>query len=521
MYYVYTPDYKTFDLYDATTHSKGPTFNDARLMNGILNGDLVTYDDMSERPFTVIRRARHPHLAGLLELTSKTLYGMTSRHVPIYLFHPFDRRYPPFRVGCSEKDRTVNKIVTISVDSFEAGQTFPRGHLMEVLGDAGDLAVERLALQHSASPFYKKKFPILSDCLRTDDIDCRPTYDQGWDIFNIDPEGCKDIDDVIGLRCEGPSLYRCIIGIADVDSHIPAGSQLDEYASYTLQTIYDDGMAVRPMLPPLYSEGLCSLKSGQLHNMLAYEFLYDIHAAGADRIRDGHFIAILAKNHASYTYESILGADDRLPLHVLRQLTYELGGKATDPHDWVATLMKYYNIQAAKQLVTKSAGILRTHTGPKLERIAQIEKILGPEVAQQLGNEAASYALAGCGGTHHGIGTVYCHATSPIRRYADLINQRILKGTLSSALTHELIYNLNVRSKAARQYDRISFFLEQLEASPNVDLIIVNERRAYVPAWKMLVKFQSDMAPGTKINARLYYDASQPSWKNKIVFQPI
>lgn len=526
MYYVYTPDYKTFELHDATAALNGrppPTITDARLMNGVLNGDLVTYDDMSERPFTVIRRAKHPHLAGLLELTSKTLYGMTSRHVPIYLFHPFDRRYPPFRVGCSEKDRSVNKIAIISVDSFEAGQTFPRGQLVEILGVAGDLAVERLALQHVASPFYKKKFAKLMDlpAASPGPSDLRPTYDAGWHIFNIDPAGCKDIDDVIGLREEGAGQWRCIIGIADVDAHISAGSQLDEYAAHTLQTIYDDGAAVRPMLPPLYSEGLCSLRPGHFHKVLAYEFTFSTAAAVAE-VSEGNFKTLNVMNHASYTYESVLELEDRPSLSALRQLVGQLGGDVTDTHDWVAILMKHYNIQAAKRLLAAGAGILRTHSGPKMERIREYETILGPTVAQQLGNEAAKYesvdrtALQ----SHYSIGTAYCHATSPIRRYADLVNQRILKGIVANC-TAELIYNLNIRSKAARQYDRIAFFLSQIEDSKTVDLIVVNERRAYVSAWKMLVRFTSTLEPGTKVTARLYYDASQPSWKNKIIFKAI
>lgn len=521
MYYVYTPDYKTFELHDATVNGRPPpTITDARLMNGVLNGDLVTYDDMSERPFTVIRRAKHPHLVGLLELTSKTLYGMTSRHVPIYLFHPFDRRYPPFRVGCSEKDRSVNKIAVISVDSFEAGQTFPRGQLVEILGTAGDLAVERLALQHVASPFYKKKFATLMDLSASPGhTELRTTYDVGWQIFNIDPAGCKDIDDVIGLHEETPGHWRCIIGIADVDAHIPVGSQLDEYAAQTLQTIYDDGAAVRPMLPPLYSEGLCSLRPGQFHKVLAYEFTF---RAGGGAITEGTFKTLNIKNHGSYTYESILDAEDRLPLGTLRQLVTELGGDAADTHDWVATLMKHYNIQAAKQLLAAGAGILRTHSGPKMERIKEYEAILGPAVAQQLGNEAAKYERVDKGAeqSHYSIGAAYCHATSPIRRYADLVNQRILKGMVTDCAA-DLIYNLNIRSKAARQYDRIAFFLSQLESSRTVDLIVVNERRAYVPAWKMLVRFINILEPATKVTARLYYDASQPSWKNKIVFQPL
>jgi hypothetical protein len=40
-------------------------------------------------------------ISGVLQLTNRTLYGMTARHVPMYLFTPLNRDYPPMTVASS------------------------------------------------------------------------------------------------------------------------------------------------------------------------------------------------------------------------------------------------------------------------------------------------------------------------------------------------------------------------------------------------------------------------------------
>jgi exoribonuclease R len=520
-YIIHTPDYKSFTLYEELSGAEGPTLLDARAFNGLLNGDTVKYDDTCTNPFTLIKRAEHPVLSGVLELTSKTLYGMTSRNVPIYLFHPFDRRYPPFRVGCSHKDRTRNKIALVEFESFD--QHLPRANLVRIIGDAGDFAAEMAALQHAASPFYKTEAQIrkLMNFVPPEaDTDRRQIYDEGWDIINIDPEGCRDIDDIIGLRYLGDDVWSCVIGIADVDHYVRAGTDMDKYAAKTLQTIYDNGCAVKPMLPAELSEGLCSLHSGgNLHHCVAYEFQF---CAATSRIVAGQFVKALMRNKTTYTYETVTGATN-FPVATLRRIVATLGGDVQDTHDWVATLMKHYNLEAAQKLIEAGHGILRSHTGPKQEKLELYEKALGPTVAQQFASEAAKYVGVGPTiFTHYGMdGRPYCHATSPIRRYADLVNQRILKGALDNPRNHELLYSLNVRSAAARDYDRIQFFLQQLGSNPIVDLVIVDEKRGFVPQWKQIVRYASTETPGTTINARFYYDATQPKWKHKIVFQKV
>ena len=49
-------------------------------------------------------------IPGIIELNSKTIYGLTSRNVPIYRFKPLNTNLTDYLVGCSQKDRTQNML---------------------------------------------------------------------------------------------------------------------------------------------------------------------------------------------------------------------------------------------------------------------------------------------------------------------------------------------------------------------------------------------------------------------------
>jgi exoribonuclease R len=501
MYYVYTPDYASFTLVDKESGADGPTFTDARLFAGILNGDTVRIYDDREPAIELVERGPHPQLAGVLELASKTLYGMTSRNVPIYLFRPLDRRYPPLRVGCSERNRTTHRFAVAAFESWPCDQTLPRGALVELLGPTGNFAVERRAQLIAASPFWSAKVFMGT---ASPPLQERSTLsaDGGWTIFNIDPKGCRDIDDVIAI-C-GSEIAICI---ADVDAAVPARSRIDEYAALTAQTIYEDGVARRPMLPLHYSEGACSLLAGELRPVVALRFTIRDGAAA-----DMRFAPLNIVNGASYTYEEAVSLRP-----VLEPLLGALGCVSEDPHDWIAAAMTRYNLEAAKVLVARGQGMLRGHSGLKVERYAALEPVLGPDVAARLASNAATYCSATSDLRHAGFGDVaYCHATSPIRRYADLVNQRVLKGVGAAATPH-LIRSLNVRGKAAKAYERACAFMDAL-ASPlkEVDVVPVGGGRAYVPAWGRLIKCAHDCK-----RVRYFYDATKARWSERLVFENI
>jgi ribonuclease R len=89
-------------------------------------------------------------------------------------------------------------------------------------------------------------------------------------------------------------------------------------------------------------------------------------------------------------------------------------------------MMILYNTEAGKQLKTMKQGIVRRHSAPDRERL-QAYRDHVPEL-EMLAFSSAEYCLAEEEDTrHYGLDSDhYAHASSPIRRYADLIVHRAL-----------------------------------------------------------------------------------------------
>lgn len=543
---ILTKNYSHFSIQDSDNNTVFQ-FDGAKLANPALHGDLVEYNPESESTIKVITRGHHPVLTGLLDLKSRTIYGMTSRNVPIYLFYPFDKRYPPFRVGCSEKDRTHNRLAYVEFSDFTKTDVFPRGNLVRLIGVAGDLTLEKEALAHTVSPYCKTESKlsssILSFILPTRDTEYHSyqLIDEGYITVNIDPDGCKDIDDAISLKPLECGSWDCIISIADVDAIVREGTPIDEYARLTLQTVYDSGHPVKPMLPPILSESICSLVPGSPKPVVSLTFKYVPSNLIGNRIVDIQFEHLHLINKKSYSYENIYEADG-FPVKILQEIASEIAGESImDSHEWIAQLMKFYNLRTAA--VLGSQGIYRAHKGPvkeKLDSLMGIQETLNsidPSIFQSLSNSAASYALLEADAsdiTHHGFdGQLYCHATSPIRRYADLHNQRILKKIIHGTpieihVDSALVYKLNEVSKASRNYDRICQFLKEISIKDTVEAVIISKNtskmQVYILPWRMTFNVPATVSseePGRKIFLKYYFDSSKKSWKERMVFNQV
>jgi hypothetical protein len=146
-----------------------------------------------------------------------------------------------------------------------------------------------------------------------------------------------------------------------------------------------------------------------------------------------------------------------------------------------------------------------------------------------LAYEAATFCLATEEDTRHfGLSEVdaYAYASSPIRRYCDLVNQRILKGA-SAAVQQETVDALNRRQKQAKAFSRDLFFMGQLASESKVQegLIVAHTEKAvkaYVQAWKRCVKIKciQELPPlGSLVTLEWLCDYQKPNWKEKIIFR--
>ena len=422
--------------------------------------------------------------SGILELTSKVKYGFTSRNVPIYLFRPLNPDFPPCIAGSSHRDISTNVLAIAKIDDWNlTGLT--RANIVQILGKCGDYDAERKAL---LAAYCSVKPPVSPFMLKTPTSTGRILIEGR--TFNIDPAGCTDIDDVITINGEEVSIT-----IADVAEWFKLNPNLTVHQG---QTFYMDGKVVRPMLA---FENACSLLPGVERPGLSLTFTWR-----NNQIYNLRFEKSWIKNGTSYSYQNV----PYIP--IIQEIASHLAGRpVNDSHEWVEQLMLFYNMEVAKRI---EGGVYRAHDEPDLEKLKKYEA-MGLDV-RTLAFKSAHY----CGEKtpHYGLKLdVYCHASSPIRRYADIVNQAILKGDKPPDFN---IQQLNTWERQSKRYERDMFFLEALlhGNTRQVEGIAVSSTRVWVPVWKRMVSCKNE-AEGKRGILHFSLDMNQPTWKKRMVFR--
>jgi exoribonuclease R len=526
---LYTKNYKDFELKDAN-HNTSKSFSGAKQADKALPNDQVLE---TETGCKLLKRVEHPTLVGLLELNSKTRYGFTSRNAPIYLFLPFNEAYPPFVVGCSHKDTSVNRLALVKFDSWT--ETFPRGNLIRLLDSGADEEALSWTYTPLACEKYKGALPPITD------HSTRPLIT----AFHIDPPSCRDVDDVLTFETTDNNIVYITITISDVASQIVQDSPLDLRARQIAQTFYQEGTNPKHVFPPELSEERLSLLSNTTPKPgLSLRFPLN------EPTKITWFESLVLTTN-SYTYESVY--ENQAICNILKDMCLALNMPTDDSHKWIEVAMKFYNQESAKLLYSNKAGLLRVHSEPNIEKLNHYIKI-DPDL-KFLAYQSATYVLASSEQTpyHFGLETqLYTHSTSPIRRYADLVNQRALKAIINNQTIPPTPhpYNLNQVAKQAKKHDCDLVFIRAIKQSnPEVtgkiiELCEISETNQtkisiYVPIWQMLIKlkYKSGSKPNTVISKneqetytviegqqiilQYYVDMSQRSWKKRMVFKLI
>jgi exoribonuclease R len=512
-----TKNYKTFCI-ETEDGEVIKEFSGAVNTGKALPGDVV---EPTETGCQLVSRVQHPPLSGLLEFNTKIRYGFTSRDVPLYLFRPYNEAYPPMLVSSKEITRE-NQIAVVLFEHWE-DQTFPRGGLVHIMGAAGDRDVEKtaVALQHSPWSWSKKMIP---DTLVYPPKEGRHILDKP--TINIDPRGCHDIDDVVSLWEEG-GVWTLAISIADVAAFAALNPAL-LFAEKIGQTLYTSaGKALRPMFPPKFSEDIFSLLPGEERFVLSLFAKWD-----GTALYDIQWKECIVRNWASYTYENCRESTE-VNMGVLSSIVNSLGEETDDTHKWVEYLMLFYNSEAAAVLKRAGAGLLRIHGEPEKELLARLESLQLP--AKELAYPAAVYATTDAVGGHWGLRKdAYCHASSPIRRYADVLNQEVLKAALRGGQGTDISYKryalaLNRLDKSAKAYERDCRFVDCILGAPGIPVHGVvaevltgkNKVSIYCYDWKRMIRCKTGtvLTMGDQVMIGFYANMTTASWKNRIVYR--
>ncbi len=339
----------------------------------------------------------------------------------------------------------------------------------------------------------------------------------GSTTVTIDPETAKDFDDALSIEVDARGHYFVGVHIADVAHYVKTGSALDTEAFQRSNSTYFPGKCI-PMLPEELSNNLCSLREGVIRLTVSVLIEFDssgktissqvkrTYIKSRKRFTYGEAKEVLEGKKKS-PYKKELDLMVRLCL-LLKKKRSERGsidfslpeliliiddkgvptGVKVEEYDITHQLVEEFMLKAnelvAENLLKKGkTPLFRIHEEPEAENLEEFfatARALGfalpPKPTQKdvqtLFDEAkntpfnqqlaigfvrnlklALYSPHNVG--HYGLALEhYCHFTSPIRRYSDLIIQRLLFNEEPKEL------NLEEIGKSCSDKERVSFKAE-------------------------------------------------------------
>lgn len=332
------------------------------------------------------------------------------------------------------------------------------------------------------------------------------------ETFTIDPDTAKDFDDALSLSVDDKGFHLSV-HIADVSHYVTPDSALDKEALLRCNSTYFPGF-VTPMLPSDLSDNLCSLKEKVRRlcvsvlvdidnegNVVHYRIVKSI-IKSQKRFTYREALEVIEGRKKSKHKETLLNMVKLTKL--LKRKRFERGSVEfslpevtlkIDPngvpthtdtvyyditHQLVEEFMLKANELVALHLSNQGKNLTyRIHDTPSEDNLRDfalmadafgfklpmkptqrdIQKLFEEAEATSIGPylathyirrmKMAQYSPQNIG--HYGLSlTHYCHFTSPIRRYVDLVAHRLLFGH-NDNLTH-----LDMISSQASEKERIS-----------------------------------------------------------------
>jgi exoribonuclease-2 len=127
---------------------------------------------------------------------------------------------------------------------------------------------------------------------------------------SIDNDSSRDLDQIEYAESLPDGAVRLLVGLADVDWLVPAGSPLDQFASAEATSVYT-GVVTFPMLPPELSNDRTSLAEGQDRRALVVE----MHVLPSGDVDCHDLYPAWVQNHAKLAYSSTGGwLEQRAPM---------------------------------------------------------------------------------------------------------------------------------------------------------------------------------------------------------------
>lgn len=242
----------------------------AKFLGTALNGDTVSVALFAqpEEATEVEHAMPEGEIVAIIERSEQPFVGIFEKSKHFFFVVPDNRNIPRdvyIPQGKTKGARPGQKVVAL-LDSWESRNLNPEGHIIEILGQSGDIGTEMTAVAREFQ--LPLRFPQnvlaeannINDTISTEEIARRVDLRE-LDCFTIDPEDAKDFDDAVSLEPLPDGGFRLGVHIADVSHFVQEGSELDDEAEKRGTSVYLANEVI-PMLPENLSNNICSLRPG-------------------------------------------------------------------------------------------------------------------------------------------------------------------------------------------------------------------------------------------------------------------
>lgn len=459
---------------------------------------IVSEKGPEGRVVEIISRSKSK-IAGIITHSNRQYYivhvPLFGKEKPVFLKRPLDQTLSVGdRVVMHVEEWGKDKNETICVLSHKIGP---------ISDAALDIpaAIEEYEIRAEFSNEVIKEAETFGKSVRQSEIAAREDL-RDIETFTIDPDTAKDFDDAISLSKDEKGVYHLAVSIADVSHYVKEGSELDKEAYLRANSTYFPGKCI-PMLPSVLSDNLCSLKANVNRLTVTVFMDFDAsgemisHRIARTVIKSKKRFTY---KEAKKVLDGTLASKHKPTLQLMNELClllkkkrYERGSvefampelvvlvdekgvpTGTDyieydvTHQLVEEFMLKANETVARNLDMRGKGLpFRVHDEPSEDNMrdfaflvsafgfklppkpspGDIQKMFdeaeGSPYAQYLATSyirrmrLAIYSPVNIG--HFGLSlTHYCHFTSPIRRYVDLVAHRLIFDSTADAQLLEKI----------------------------------------------------------------------------------
>lgn len=453
-----------------------------------INQDAFSEKGPEGKVVAILSRGR-THLAGIIKYADRQ--GGFGVHAPLLgaqqhvFLQPSDEH--PLHVG----DRVVMEVIEWGDKEDQTLCKFSH-YLGNISDPSCDIyaAIEEFELRADFPHHTVEEAENLGKVVSQKDIKEREDL-RDLITVTIDPDTAKDFDDAISLTKDHEGIYHLGVHIADVSHYVRPGTALDDEAQVRCNSTYFPNFCL-PMLPGALSENLCSLKPNVNRLTVSVLMRFDPHGTMLDfritrsviksakrftyreakSVLDGekpsphldslNLMVELCRLLKKKRYERgsiefslpelVVKVDEKGMPFETDYITYDI------THQMVEEFMLKANETVAWHLTEQNKNLTyRVHDVPAEENLRDFSTLAAafgfkisdfptPQDLQKLFEDAgespyanylassyirrmrlAAYSAENIG--HYGLSlTHYCHFTSPIRRYVDLVVHRILFG---------------------------------------------------------------------------------------------